>query len=152
MDTLPPEILLIIGTDNIETYRLMLAIPKFARAVTVGIRLDMMEASGVEVKFMQEFLYLYTLNKLMLTSSSNLHKSWERKYKNISLGISYGGRFILTMRECSETFNSIIEYGTVYVCNELTSFHYGSMCSRGYSTNCGSRNGLNAYGINECLH
>ena len=42
MNSLPAEILLEIGKTNISTYRGMLAIPKFALAVTVGYRLDMM--------------------------------------------------------------------------------------------------------------
>ena len=45
MDVLPVEILLEIGKTNLATYRGMLNIPKFTRAVTIGYRLDMMVKS-----------------------------------------------------------------------------------------------------------
>lgn len=48
---LPAEILLEIGKVDIETYCGMLAIPKFAHAVTVGYRLDMMIASDYKFKY-----------------------------------------------------------------------------------------------------
>ena len=45
MYSLPTEILLEIGKTDKSTYRGMLAIPKFARGVTVGYRLDAMVAA-----------------------------------------------------------------------------------------------------------
>ena len=54
MDSLPAEILLEIGEIDKQTYRGMLAIPKFARAVTCGYRLDVM------VKCKYEYLNLLT--------------------------------------------------------------------------------------------
>ena len=48
MDSLPAEILLEIGKTDLETYVGMLAIPRFARKVTVGYRLDMMIAARYE--------------------------------------------------------------------------------------------------------
>lgn len=48
MNALPAEILLEIGAVDKTTYRSMLAIPKFAHAVTIGYRLDMMVKSGYE--------------------------------------------------------------------------------------------------------
>ena len=42
MYTIPVEILLEIGRTDLETYKGMLAIPKFARAVSIGYRLDVM--------------------------------------------------------------------------------------------------------------
>ena len=42
MNALPAEILLEIGRVDKQTYRGMLAIPRFARAVSVGYRLDIM--------------------------------------------------------------------------------------------------------------
>lgn len=147
MDTLPVEILLIIGTDNIETYRGMLAIPKFARVVTAGIRLDMMEASGCEVKFKQNLLRLYTSNKSMMTSSSILHKSWELKYQYISVYISYGGYFLLSMQDRGDHFDDDISYRVSYYCSGRTSFHHSNISSQTHSTNCGSRYRTNAHGI-----
>ena len=43
MLSLPAEILLEIGKTGLETYKGMLAVPKFARAITIGYRLDIME-------------------------------------------------------------------------------------------------------------
>mgnify|MGYP003439493823 FL=1 len=139
--------MLVIGTDCIESYRGMLAIPRFARAVTIGYRLNMMEASGCEVKFIQNLLRLYTLNKSMMTSSSILHKSWDRKYQYVSVYISYGGYFVLNMTEHSDHFSNGIRYGVSYYCDESTSVHYSNSSLQTYSTNCGSRYGINAYGI-----
>ena len=48
MLSLPAEILLEIGKIDKVTYRSMLAVPKFARAVTIGYRLDIMEANGYD--------------------------------------------------------------------------------------------------------
>ena len=42
MNTLPVE----IGKIDVKTYRSMLAIPKFARTVTIGYRLDIMMKAG----------------------------------------------------------------------------------------------------------
>ena len=46
MNTIPAEILLEIGKTDLATYRGMLAIPKFALAVTIGYRLDRMVDTG----------------------------------------------------------------------------------------------------------
>ena len=46
MNSLPAEILLEIGKTSLATYVSMLAIPKFARKVTVGYRLDIMVGNG----------------------------------------------------------------------------------------------------------
>ena len=150
MDTLPVEILLVIGTDCIESYRGMLAIPRFARAITAGIRLDMMETSGVEVKFTRSLLCMYTLNKSLPSCTNILYKVWN--HQKLSTYLSYGGYLSLTIQGYIDHFDINIVYCLHYVFDGSVSYHYGSMCSQKYSTNCGSRNGLNAYGINECLH
>lgn len=46
MNDLPAEILLLIGLTDQETYRGMLAIPKFVRVITIGYRLTAMEKFG----------------------------------------------------------------------------------------------------------
>ena len=58
MDTIPTEILLEIGKTDLETYVGMLAIPRFARAVTVGYRLDML----VREYAIGQLLYIMTNN------------------------------------------------------------------------------------------
>ena len=50
MDALPVEILLEIGRTDLADYHGMLNIPKFARAVTIGYRLDMMLVAGYNYK------------------------------------------------------------------------------------------------------
>lgn len=50
MHALPYEILLKIGLDNEDTYRASLAIPKFARILSAGIRLIAMEKFGYYCK------------------------------------------------------------------------------------------------------
>ena len=50
MNGLPAEILLEIGETGLETYKGMLAIPKFARAVTIGYRLNVMLRYGYNYK------------------------------------------------------------------------------------------------------
>ena len=52
MLSIPAEILLEIGRTDLKTYRGMLAVPKFARAVTIGYRLDIMEANGYNYSIM----------------------------------------------------------------------------------------------------
>ena len=46
MDLLPVEILLYIGLISEETYHGMLAVPRFARAVTCGYILEAMRSFG----------------------------------------------------------------------------------------------------------
>mgnify|MGYP003419468995 FL=1 len=48
MNDIPVEILLLIGLNDQETYRGMLAIPKFTRAITIGYRLNAMEKFGFD--------------------------------------------------------------------------------------------------------
>ena len=50
MDALPVEILLEIGRTDLADYHGMLNIPRFARAVTIGYRLDMMLVAGYNYK------------------------------------------------------------------------------------------------------
>ena len=61
MNNLPAEILLEIGKTNISTYRGMLAIPKFALAVTVGYRLDMM-VGKYDYKKLFQTIYISAYN------------------------------------------------------------------------------------------
>ena len=70
MDVLPVEILLEIGKTNLATYRGMLAIPMFARAVTIGFRLNMMAAVN------------YDYNKMLLHKCCYNHKIVVRKSKS----------------------------------------------------------------------
>lgn len=51
MDSLPHEILLIIGLEDIQTYHGMISIPKFARLITCGIRLTAMEKFEINIRF-----------------------------------------------------------------------------------------------------
>lgn len=49
---MPPEILLIIGLVDIQTYyKMVLTVPKFARLITAGIRLTAMENFGIQIRF-----------------------------------------------------------------------------------------------------
>lgn len=46
MNSLPVEILLLIGLTDQKTYRSMLAVPRFARVITAGYRLNAMAKFG----------------------------------------------------------------------------------------------------------
>ena len=67
MDALPVEILLEIGRTGLATYVGMLAIPKFARAATIGYRLDMMAAANYDYKKLLFHDYDYDYDKTSIS-------------------------------------------------------------------------------------
>lgn len=97
MNALPAEILLEIGKIDVKTYRSMLNIPRFARAVTIGYRLDIMK-SGYDYKKVinihdniWEFDYIYTSirtnHNMILTRF--ICKSQERIASYIIINVNY---------------------------------------------------------------
>ena len=140
MDTIPIEIMLEIGKTDIATYRGMLAIPKFARAVTVGYRLDMMVVTGYKYEKHEKIIDFYMVRKqgshilrLLIYRSiitnkvcSNFritdHEQTEKYtyyYKGPSTGNALGvvcsnddGRRTLSL-SCGERFD-VSQFGTLY--------------------------------------
>lgn len=97
MDSIMTELVLWIGMMDIETYRGMIAIPKFARAVTCGYRLNAMEKFGFTVKYIP---YIHTFavarNHFPIKfSRSNEFVLHGHGGINIGFYIAYGARNIL---------------------------------------------------------
>lgn len=136
MNTLPQEILLIIGTDNIETYRGMLAIPKFARAITAGIRLNMMERILVCDRFSQPrfAIYLHNPNSGKFIHNSMMHKTWKDKHSGHISMLFYGKSFILRTTKYNMEYHGNNAFHSVCV------FHK-------YSTSAGDRSRINNKGV-----
>lgn len=66
MDYLPIEILLKIGTIDQSVYIAMLAIPKFARALTIGFRLDTMTQFGFIINRIRDPRYVWRNQSLRM--------------------------------------------------------------------------------------
>lgn len=138
MNTLPVELLFVIGTDCIESYRGMLAIPRFARAVTVGTRLDMMERILTFERFSQPrfAIYLRNPNSGKFIHNSMMHKTWKDKHSGHISMLFYGGSFILRTTYYNTEYHSRKAYHST-----IGRYPYQ------YSTSAGDRSRINNKGV-----
>ena len=112
MNDIPVEILLLIGLNDQETYRGMLAIPKFARAVTIGYRLNAMEKFGFDFVGYWTRNGIYHMGGNIPYYSDGNRTSWEEKRitKNDCLYIRIGDGGYSSDRLVAIKFQDIIAW------------------------------------------
>ena len=122
MNSLPAEILLEIGRTDLETYKGMLAIPKFTRAVTIGYRLDMI-ATNCDYKFIRN--RLPGLKALVNFSGKSIKTIVNSQQLDMNIHVT-----MINGYGTLSVWNSTILYG--YYCNM-------SICDNSTYKNSGSR-------------
>ena len=121
MDALPAEILLEIGKTSLATYVSMLAIPKFARAVTVGYRLDMMVVAGYEYNNILNSLYCGHIAAMKRCAGSQLFT------RRIDVIMAWIKPLIIYP---SITFQDVYcGYNVLYNSSSTTTLYNGQRCS-----------------------
>ena len=115
MYAIPVEILLEIGKTDLETYKGMLAIPKFARGVTIGYRLDIMAAHHKIHSKLLNFCYHGVCNYRKVGSIS-YELSIKKDYGHFLIGDT-GTAYFHPADIHVVSFNSV---------NGMISNHYGS--------------------------
>lgn len=126
MNAIPAEILLEIGKIDKPTYRGMLAIPKFARAVTVGYRLDTMAAANYNYRC----LLLQTLYMQGYCDSTYFHRI-HRTDKIQKLTISHFKNpdktaFFMLIQSTSTHYSYHTDVGSFYGSNNY--YNDGEQC------------------------
>lgn len=131
MLSLPSDIILKIGMEDKKAYIAMLAIPRFARLLTAGIRLDSMEKFGYSVS-----IACYTRNHRMLLWTINatqnmggnipyINSTFERHYESGHLfAICMGREWSIVVRDCTYvSFGIYLQHGISII--NITSWNIG---------------------------